>query len=288
MGVKIVLIIFSFFLRLENRSDSEKVIREGLLEIIGASGEGLIDYVDTIEVKGPLIQVPYHKSGILYWIKYWYKNVPFEFMIFPQEKDTVSLSIFEPTKDNKKFPPQRFHLVISPLGKDSLNILGVIIFNAETSLVYFGEPIFWTTLPKKFSSFSPLTPLSSEFWHTHNDTLLYLGPIYPDGTPISFSYNIPKKTKEFSKYFSITLPLVDVFVAEDLKVSKSNLTYIGKRTLGGNMFNHLHGGNINQIVIGFKKPILETHWLITILIVSAIVIIAFLVDKCLRKKRLSS
>ncbi len=205
------------------------------------------------------------------------------------DRVTLEVKVYEPSTDPKPLSYGRFHMVLIPIGKDTLYVNEIQAIQYNSDYMYAGDaPALVMPLePGAGANFQPLLPAQEDLWMVINDTVYYTGRIPPGTQTVAFALTLPFQDKKtFVQVLPDTLEQVDVFVSPLLEVTRSNLQSQGQQTLGGSVFNHYTGANLSRIEITVARAggagASGSRW---ILIAGAVVVILLLILVILRARK---
>ncbi len=165
---------------------------------------------------------------------------------------TLEIQVYEPSDDPGPLSYGRFHMVLIPLGKDTLYVNEIQTIRYDSDYMYAGDaPALVMPLePGAGVGFQPLLPAQEDLWLVVNDTVYFTGRVPPGSQTVAFALHLPfKGSKTLVQVLPDTLEQVDVFVSPLLEVTHSNLQSQGQQALGGSVFNHYTGQNLDRVEI---------------------------------------
>ena len=237
-----------------NGTNPDKPIPDGYVRLHVLSPHGNLMYTDSARTRHGKATFQVDKEHLFGVASFRYAGQDFYSDQASLEGKTVTLEVkvYEPSDDPKPLAYGRFHMVLIPIGKDTLYVNEIQTVTYNSDYMYAGDaPALVMPLePGAGAGFQALLPAQEDYWMVINDTVYFTGRVPPGSQAVAFALKLPFQGKKtFVQVLPDTLEQVDVFVSPLLTVDKSNLQNQGQQTLGGSVFNHYTGQNLDRVEI---------------------------------------
>ncbi len=274
-----------------NGTRPQAPIPDGYARLHVLSPHGNLMYTDSTRTRKGVATFKVEKEHLFGVASFTYAGQTFYSEQVPLQGDrlTLEITVYEPSDDPEALSYGRFHMVLIPLGKDTLYVNEIQTIHNASEYMYAGDaPALMIPLePGGGTGFQPLLPSQEEFWLVVNDTVYFTGRVPPGDQTVAFALKLPfQGKKHLVQVLPDTLDQVDVFVSPLLEVHQSNLQSQGEQTLGQSVFHHYSGQNLDRVEItvtlagaaGATGP----RW---ILILGGLIVLVLLILVVLRARR---